>query len=323
VKEMTRTVIASPVLQLGLAAWLGLFCVAGSTACKKVETVRIGYQKYGVLLVLKERGTLEPRLKESNVNVEWCEFPSGPPMMEAFRADKIDFGVAGEAPPVFAQASDAPIVYVASDPPAPRAEAILVRKGSPFRAVTDLKRKKIALNRGSNVHYFLAAALADAGVPYDQVTLVFLPPSDARAAFESGSVDAWVIWDPFLSSALRSTDSRVLRDATGLARNVPYYLATRDYATHHADAMKAIEVAIHEVDVYVDQNPHEVAALLAPKIGISIEAIEDSLGRSKFDLHALDPDFVANQQHVADTFFTLGLIPHPVKISDAMIPSSN
>lgn len=307
----------------GLAACLAVACVLALAACKKAETVRIGYQKYGVLLVLKERGALEPLLRASNVSVEWSEFPSGPPMMEAFHAGKIDFGVAGEAPPVFAQAGDAPIVYVASDPPAPRAEAVLVRKDSPLRSVADLKGKRIALNRGSNVHYFLAAALASAGIPYDQVTLAFLPPSDARAAFESGSVDAWAIWDPFLSSALRSTDSRILCDATGLAGNVPYYLATREYATHHADVVKAIEGAIRDVDAYVAANPHDVAALLAPKIGMQVEAIEDSLGRARFDLRGLDADVIANQQRVADTFFALGLLPHAVKIADAVIPISN
>jgi sulfonate transport system substrate-binding protein len=296
---------------------------AGATGCKKNETVRIGYQKYGILLVLKERGTLEPLLKAQNVSVEWSEFPSGPPMMEAFHAGQIDFGVAGEAPPVFAQASDAPIVYVASDPPAPRGEAILVRKASPLQTLADLKGKKIAVNRGSNVHYFLAAALASAGIPYDQVSLDFLPPSDARAAFESGAVDAWVIWDPFMSSALRSTDARILRDATGLASNVPFYLSTRDYASHHADVIKVIERAIHDVDAYIAQSPHDVAALLAPKIGMQAEAIEDSLDRGKFDLRGLDPDVVANQQKVADTFFALGVIPKAIRIADAVLPISN
>jgi sulfonate transport system substrate-binding protein len=314
---------ASRGLRLAVLASFALFFVAAGSACKSAQTVRIGYQKYGILLVLKERGTLEPILKASNVAVEWSEFPSGPPMMEAFHAGKIDFGVAGEAPPVFAQAGDAPIVYVASDPAAPRAEAILVRKDSPLTTLADLKGKKIALNRGSNVHYFLASALTSAGIGYDQVTLIFLPPSDARAAFESGSVDAWAIWDPFMSSALRSTDARILRDATGIAGNVPFYLSTRDYASQHADVIKAIEGAVRDVDAYVTEKPHEVAALLAPKIGMQPEAIEDSLGRATFALRGLDAEVLANQQRVADTFFKLGLLPKAITIADAIIPIAN
>jgi sulfonate transport system substrate-binding protein len=56
---------------------------------------------------------------------------------------------------------------------------------------------------------------------------------------------------------------------------------------------------------------------------MQVEAVEDSLRRNVFDLRAVDADVVANQQRVADTFFALGLLPHAVKIADAVIPISN
>jgi sulfonate transport system substrate-binding protein len=293
-----------------------VFALAVSACQRKTTTVRIGYQKYGILLLLKERGTLEKALAPNPI--EWAEFPSGPPMMEAFHASTIDFGVAGEAPPVFAQASGAPIVYVAADPPAPRAEAILVHGSSTLKGLADLRGKTIALNRGSNVHYFLASALAASGVPYTEVTLKFLPPTDARAAFDSGAVDAWVLWDPFLSSVLRTSDARVLQDATGLAQNVPYYLATSTFAAAHPDLVQAIVDEIKRVDAYVVANPKEVATFLAGKTGIRVDAMEDSLGRNRFDIRPVTPDLAANQQRVADKFFELKLIPRSVRISDVV-----
>ncbi len=51
----------------------------------------------------------------------------------------MDFGSAGEAPPIFAQAASAELRYVATEPPAPRGEAILVPKDSPVRSVADLR----------------------------------------------------------------------------------------------------------------------------------------------------------------------------------------
>jgi sulfonate transport system substrate-binding protein len=289
----------------------------GTSACqRKTTTVRIGYQKYGILLLLKERGTLEKALAPNTV--EWAEFPSGPPMMEAFHASTIDFGVAGEAPPVFAQANGAPIVYVAADPAAPRGEAILVHGSSTLKSVADLRGKTIALNRGSNVHYFLASALAASGVAYDAVTLRFLPPTDARAAFDSGAVDAWAIWDPFLSSILLSSDARVLQDGTGLAQNVPYYLSTSTFAGAHPDVVQSIVAEIKRVDDYVVANPKEVAAFLAEKTGIQVAAMEDSLRHNSFNIHPITPDIAANQQLVADKFFELKLIPHPLRVSDVV-----
>lgn len=293
-----------------------VFALVVSACQRKTTTVRIGYQKYGILLLLKERGTLEKALAPNAV--EWAEFPSGPPMMEAFHASTIDFGVAGEAPPVFAQANGAPIVYVAADPPAPRAEAILVPGSSSLKSLADLRGKTIALNRGSNVHYFLASALAAAGVPYTEVTMKFLSPTDARAAFDSGALDAWVLWDPFLSSVLRTSDARVLKDATGLAQNVPYYLSTSTFAGAHGDLVQTIVAEIKRVDAYVVANPKEVATFLAGKTGIQVGAMEDSLGRNRFDIQPLTPDIAANQQRVADKFFELKLIPRSVRISDVV-----
>lgn len=116
-------------------------------------------------------------------------------MLEALNVGAVDFGLTGEAPPVFAQAAGAQLVYIANEPPAPQGEAILVAKDSPIKSVKDLKGKKVALNKGSNVHYLLVKALEEAGLKYSDIQPVYLPPADARAAFSKGAVDAWVIWD--------------------------------------------------------------------------------------------------------------------------------
>ena len=129
--------------------------VMAGTASAENKVVRIGYQKYGNVILLKNKGTLEGKLAPLRYKVEWSEFPSGPPLLEALNAGAIDFGHAGEAPPIFAQAASTQFLYVAHEPPAPKGEAVLVPKNSPLRSVADLKGKKVALNKGSNVHYLL------------------------------------------------------------------------------------------------------------------------------------------------------------------------
>src|SRR4029077_16738960 len=116
-------------------------------------------------------------------------------------------------------AAGAPLVYVANEPAAPLSEAILVPKDSPIRGVAELKGKKVALNKGSNVHYLLVKALEKAGLSYADVTPVFLKPSDARAAFEHGDVDAWAIWDPFQASAEVAIEARTLANGDNLVSN--------------------------------------------------------------------------------------------------------
>src|SRR4029453_159119 len=191
--------------------------------------VRIGYQKYGKLVLLKGKGSLEEKLKTVGYKVVWAEFPSGPPLLEALNVGAIDFGNTGEAPPIFAQAAGAPLQYVAYEPPAPEAEAILVPKDSPLKTVADLKGKKVALNKGSNVHYLLVKALEKAGLAYTDVEVSFLPPADARAAFEKQAVDAWVIWEPFLAAAEAATGARQLANGSGVVDNHEFYLASRHF----------------------------------------------------------------------------------------------
>ena len=185
----------------------GLWILCGflvSPGCSKhtdhpQDVVRIGYQKTGTLNLVRLRGTLAPDLALLGACAEWIGFPAGPQLLEALNAGAIDFGHTGDAPPILAQSAGAPLVYVAHEPSRSHSEAIIVPAGSPLRTIADLKSKRVALNKGSNVHYLLVRALESAGIAYDQVNTVFLSPSDARAAFEGGSVDAWAVWDPYLA----------------------------------------------------------------------------------------------------------------------------
>ncbi|HEY9807020.1 MAG TPA: hypothetical protein V6D04_10655, partial [Candidatus Obscuribacterales bacterium] len=101
------------------AAPTGTANAPNATATNQVENnvVRIGYQKYGTLFLLKARGDLDKRLQEQGVSVQWVQFPAGPPLLEALNAGSIDYGSTGETPPIFAQAAGTPLIYVAHEPP--------------------------------------------------------------------------------------------------------------------------------------------------------------------------------------------------------------
>lgn len=283
------------------------------------KVIRIGYQKYGTLILLKAKSSLEAKLKPLGYRVAWAEFQAGPPLLEALNAGAIDFGSVGETPPIFAQAAaGARLTYVAHEPPAPRGEAILVAKDSPIQTVADLKGKKVALNKGSNVHYLLVRALEQAGVGYTEIQPVFLPPADARAAFERGAVDAWVIWDPFQAAAEAATGARTIADGTGLVANHQFYVAERAFADAHGDALDAVIDAIAEIDAWAKGNTDAVAAQLSPAVGIPAPILAVALKRQTYGVKPLDPAVVAEQQRIADTLHSLGLLPKPVVIADAV-----
>ncbi len=192
------------------------------TGCSKPQettTLNIGFQKYGVLPIIKARGDLDKALKEKGVNVKWVEFPAGPQLLEGLNVGSVAFGESGEAPPIFAQAANSNLVYVANQPAAPLAEALIVPKDSAIQSVQDLKGKRVVLNKGSNVHYLLLKVLEANHLKLDDIQVVYLPPADARAAFEKGAVDAWVIWDPFFAAAEKQLNAKVIATGQNLVNN--------------------------------------------------------------------------------------------------------
>src|ERR1700743_1540072 len=226
------------------------------------KTVRIGYQKYGKLVLLKSKGSLDEKLKPLGYKVVWTEFPSGPPLLEALNVGAIDFGVGGETPAIFAQAAGGAMVHPAYDPPAPQGEAILVPKDSALKSVADLRGKKVALNKGSNVHYLLVRALEKAGLKYTDIQPVFLAPSDALAAFTRGAVDAWVIWDPYEAAAEASTGARILADGTGVVSNYQFYFTSKNFLSNDARAVDVVLAALDEADEWARNNIQAVAVQL-------------------------------------------------------------
>ncbi len=298
----------------GIAAGLHLPAIAQAP-----KEIRIGYQKYGTLTLLKGRGTLEQRLAAQKIAVKWTEFPAGPVLLEGLNVGSIDFGTVGEAPPIFAQAAGARLVYVGHEPASPGSEAIVVPKNSTLRTLADLRGKKIALNKGSNVHFLLVRALEKAGIPYSAIQPIYLPPADARAAFERGSVDAWVIWDPFLAAAEQQLGARVLADGRNLVSNHQFYLAARSFAEKHADLNRILLEEIAKVDEWGKANPAEVSTILSAQTGLPKNVVDLAASRYAYGVKPMSAEVVREQQRIADAFHALKLIPKPIAVKDALV----
>lgn len=276
-------------------------------------TLRVGHQK-GWLSLLKARGTLEKRLQPLGAKVTWTEFNAGPVQLEALNVGSIDFGDVGEAPPIFAQAAGAPLVYAAATVPRPGLEAVAVPAQSPIRSVAELKGRRVAFNKGSNVHYFLVKLLEKHGLQYSDVQAVFLSPPDARAAFERGDIDAWVIWDPFLASAEKTLGARVLANAEGVANNRNYYFTSRDFATRHADLLRVAVEEVSAIDQWISHNKAQAAAELAQVLGLDRSVTELFVGRVGYGTVPVTREILAEQQAIADTFHALKLIPRKLNL---------
>jgi sulfonate transport system substrate-binding protein len=285
------------------------------------QAVSIGYQRSSTLwILLKENGQLEARLKPLGFTVNWHEFSSG--LLSALNAGAVDLHAdVADAFALFTQAADAPLTYYAREAASPSAQAIIVGKDSPIKSVADLKGKTVAVSKGSGSNFLLISALKQAGLTLNDITPRYLEAPDGVAAFASGKVDAWAIWDPFLATQQREHQVRVIADGTqGLADYNRFYLANTSFANAHPEVLKVVVDTLRESGQWVKAHPQEAAKILGPVWGnIPAETVELANSRRSYDIIPVKLDELAEQQRIADTYYAAKLIPKPLKISGISI----
>lgn len=315
VPSFSRRTITRLGLGLGAAA-----VVAPLWAQATPKVIRIGYQKFNTLNILKGTGNLEKALAPLGIKVEWHEFLGGGQLAEALTAGAIDFGHASDGIGVFQQASGKGLVYLAAESPYPGGVGFLVPKDSPYQSVRDLKGKRVATGRGYNTQYTLIRALEAAGLQYEDVEPVYIvTASDTVAAYQAGSVAAVGLWDPFLAGAQVATNSRVLFDGKGLTANRTYHFAKPEYARANQDVLKVVFSELQKTNAWSQANPTQVVDLLAPQLKVEPKVLALATERRQYGVVPLTAEIAQDQQLLADAFAKIKLIPKPVAVKDAFL----
>ncbi|MBD8907342.1 aliphatic sulfonate ABC transporter substrate-binding protein [Methylorubrum zatmanii] len=303
------------LLAAGLASGLAAAGIRAPLAAEP-GVLRIGYQKNGILAVAREQAAIEAALKGQGVGVRWVEFSFGPPLLEALSLGAIDFGQTGDAPPIFAQAAGANLVYAAAQPRGGSGSAILLPKGSTLATLADLKGKRVAFAKGSSAHNLTVAALEKAGLSYRDITPVLLAPADGAAAFAGGTVDAWTVWDPYFAIAENGEGVRILAQAPDITPTNNFFLANKGFAEERPQVLTTAIAALGEVALWCEANRPIVAASLSKVTGVPLAATRRAVDRIRFVIAPMEASVTGEQQHIADRFHRIGVIPRPVRVSD-------
>ena len=275
-------------------------------------TLNVGDQKGGSEAILRAAG----ELKNFDYKIKWSTFTSGPPLLEAVNAKAVDIGGVGNTPPVFAAGANSKITVVAAWHGTSEGDAILVPNGSKLTKPAELKGKSIAVAQGSSANYQLVASLKAAGLTFGDVKVKYLQPADALAAFTSGKVDAWAVWDPYTSQVLQAKQGHVLTTGEGITNGLTFQVAA---PTALADKKKAAAIKdylkrLRRAYAWVYDHPEAWAKVWAKDTGLPYEVALASVKRSNASrvAVAVDKPLIASEQEIADTFTSLKLIPHKV-----------
>ncbi|MFC0338181.1 sulfonate transport system substrate-binding protein [Kushneria avicenniae] len=325
-RACARSILPRPASRLLAGALISLLALTPLTTAaapsgdqalpEDATTVRIGFQRSSTLMsLLRHDHTLENALAEQRVRVRWHEFASGLPMLEALNIGNIDVSAdVADTVPIFAQAAGADLTFYAQEAPSPAGQALLVPADSDIHDLEDLRGKRIAVTRGAGNHYLLLAILKHAGLAPRDISIAYLPPSDARAAFTQGSVDGWIAWEPFLSTTRAQSDTRTLTDGRdGLASYTRYYLAASTFARQHPQVLNTIYHALEAAGEEVRQHPDQSAALLSPLWGnLPEEVVKQANSHRSYRIQPVEREGLEEQQRIADTFLDAGILPQRV-----------
>jgi sulfonate transport system substrate-binding protein len=278
-------------------------------------TLRIGDQAGTGAQALLDASGLIHKLP---FKVDFADFTSGPPMLEALSAGDLDIGGVGDAPPVFGAAGGDKLAIVGALTNNPNNAALVVPKGSPIHSISQLRGKKIAVGEGTSADYHLLTVLKKAGLSVHDVTLDNLQPAEASAALSSGSVDAWDIWAPFIQEAEAKDGARVLVNGSGYGSNYSYEVAAKT-ALQNPKTVAAISdylTVLNQAHRWADTHTQQWAAVWAKSTGLP-ESIMDTAAKDDTQTPVpITPSVVAAEQSLVTGFYSAGLIPRSFSFSD-------
>jgi sulfonate transport system substrate-binding protein len=303
--------LLAAVLAAGLYAWLGRGTASG-------DVLHVGSQRGGTKALMLASGALEG----APYRVEWSEFPAAQTLLEAIGAGAVDVGMVGDAPFQFAYQSGSPIkaVAVQSATSRPRESlAILVPARSRIVDAGGLRGKRIATTRGSVGHYLLLRALDAKGLKPADVRLIFLAPGDAKAAFDTGSIDAWSIWSPYSGTAL-AQGARVVADGADYLSGYGFDAANAGAATtKKAILTDYLQRESRALD-WARAHPEDYAEVLAKETGLPLKIALFHAKHLPMARVPVDATVKAEERDVVAQFRKAGVLTGDRPLDDAYLP---
>ncbi|MFD2330998.1 aliphatic sulfonate ABC transporter substrate-binding protein [Cohnella sp. GCM10020058] len=283
-------------------------------------TVRLGVQgKGGLFGKAQEEKWFENAFAEVGAKVEWIEFQSGPPMVEAMASNHLDFAGMGNMPPIAAQAAGVDFKIVSQVLEGKNNVAIIVPKDSAIQTVADLKGKKVAVTKGSNAYNFLYRVLAQEGLKESDLSVIQLQPDETQPSFEGGKVDAWAVWDPYITLNTLTGKARVLADGESAGVLSPSYQLVRgDFVKKYPELVTLYLKVLEQARLWEDGNKDEAYDRYAKERSIPVDVVKGIQARSTFINIPVSDAVAAEQQKTADFQFELGTIRKQVKVADVI-----
>lgn len=249
----------------GLAAALVLLVSCGLAAPATAEAFRIGSSPTGILIWIADR---MGAFADAGVDVELERITSGVEGAERAAAGGLELTASSEFAFTSKVAAGADLcIYAALS--ASRTVRLLARADRVGPEAGDLTGKRIGVTYGSAAAFFLSQYLALEGVPESEVQLVDLVPRDMVGAMTEGTIDAVIVWEPYVTQIREQMPDRLVEYADQALQHYYFVLNGRcSLMEERPEELRAVLQALRAADRLAQDDPDRAKALLAPVLGV-------------------------------------------------------
>jgi sulfonate transport system substrate-binding protein len=288
-------------------------------AAKTAEQVvlRVGDQKGGNRSLLEISGLAH----DLPYKIEWAEFPAAAPILEALNAGSLDVGYTGDLAFLTVYAAGAPIKAIGGTRSNATTQAILVRQDSPIRSAADLKGKRIAGTRGGWGQFLVDATLEKSGFKLNEATFAPLGPVDAKVALLAGSIDAWAVWEPYVSYATLKDNARVIADGNGLTPTITFIVATDNAIATKRAALQDLVNRLNKARLWSLDHVSDYAKNTAELTKLPEDVLLAAYQAQRTAPIAIDDSVVKEVQAASDRATRYGILSRQVDVTKAVDPS--
>jgi sulfonate transport system substrate-binding protein len=299
-----------------------------TAAAPKAEPITIkflgGSANSGIVPYAKKNGLFEKALTPLNAKVEWVDGPAAfSANLDAMKSGNITASQAAVSPIIGALIAGLTFkVFAIATPSTAKSAGIVAGPKSGIKSVKDLVGKKVAVNPAAHGEYILLEALKEAGIPFDQVQRVPIQPTDAAAAFASGSVDAWATFNNFFTTAISNGATVLTYESDLKSDDVGVFAASTDQLTKNPAAYKAVIDVLNQLidegatqpekfqNIFQQSGPTFVSGELLAN------AIADTKAQTKYSV--VTPEGTARVQGVLDIFVKAGVLKTSVPVTNVV-----
>ena len=291
---------------------------AGQDHVKSNLVIRLAHQPgHTQPLIARDQGLFEEEFAKDGITVELKQFASGPPIIEAFAAGEVDFGLVGDQPAVQGKANNLPLKIIGSYGSTEKGNALIASADSGIKTLSDIRGKKIGYTAGSVGHQLLLKFLEAEGLTVNDAELLNLSPGDIYTSLESGSIDAGVTWEPYITKSVSSGVADVIQDGTGYKYNVNVIIADGAFLEENPEISARLLKVLNRAAKWADEHEEESLDILAKASGLDSSAFAATF--EKFDRSLfLDQKKIDSIKETADYLRKQGTIRSDVDIESVI-----